>query len=223
MIKVQSILFILFLFSVTLVKGQDINKLLVENRWSAYDNFAVINFFNDNLAEIEYAYCSYCQTNKDTLNWHLSDKILVIGEDSLVIKSASRTEISTFQNAQSFLLKNVTKLKPTKLKKNDVQQYLMTDTPLYIKVNSKKFDNANMKQPVKFNTNGKMWLDDPKYRGQWAIKSFYGDLFLVYLHRMAVNRNFPLLKINSLKKNKMIVQPIPSIKRGAPFVVEIGM
>ncbi len=221
MIKLQSLLFILFFLSASILKGQNINRILLENRWSAFDNFAIIDFFENGQAQLEYAYCSYCNTTKDTVNWQLSEKILIIGEDSLTIKSATTNEIKTAQYKSEFVFKNVKRLKETKLKKSEVQSFLMTDTPLNIKVKSSKFDNS-IKQRIKFHNNGKMWLDDPKYKGQWALKSFYGDLFLIYLHRKAVNRKFPLLKIKELKKGEFIGQPIPSIKYGAPFVLVIS-
>jgi len=221
MIKVQSLLFILFLMSVSLLQAQDINRILLENRWSAYDNFAIIDFFADAQAEIEYAYCSFCTTNKDTVNWNLSEKTLVIGADSLEIKSATNSEIKTLQYNEPFVFKNVKRLKETKLKKTEVQKFLVVDQQLGIKKKNKNFENATQ-QPIKFNANGKMWIEDPKIKGQWALKSFYGDLFLIYLHRKAVNRNFPLLKIISLKKGKFIGQPIPSLKQGTPFVLEIS-
>ncbi len=221
MIKLQSLLFILFFSSASLLNGQNINRILIENRWSAYDNFAVIDFFENGQAQLEYAYCSYCKTTKDTFNWNLSDKLLVIGEDSLTIKSATKNEIKTAQYKNQFVFQNVKKLKETKLKKSAVESFLTTDTPLTIKVKSNKFDNS-LKQPIKFNSNGKMWLDDPKYKGQWALKSFYGELFLIYLHRKTVNRKFPLLKIKALKQGELIGQPIPSIKNGAPFMLVIS-
>lgn len=222
MIKVQSLLFILFCSSISLLHGQDVNQTLLENRWSAYDNFVIFDFFANGQVELEYAYCSHCKTNKDTLNWNLSNEILVVGEDSLVIKSATKNEIKTFQYKQAFLLKNVNKLKESKLKKTAISQFLITDTPLKSKLKSTKFDLNTKEESIQFNINGKMWIEDAKYKGQWALKSFYGDLFLIYLHRKAINRKFPLLKIISLKKGKFIGQPIPSIRQGAPFVLEIS-
>jgi len=221
MIKLQTLLFFLFFFQISFINAQNINQKLVENRWSIYENFAIIDFFENGLAELEYAYCSHCNTNKDTVSWSLSDKILVIGEDTLAIKLFSNNEITTSQYNQLFLFKNVNKLKETKLKKELIQQFLVSEAPMNISVKSLKFDNGQ-KQSIQFYNNGKMWLDDPKYKGQWAVKSFYGDLFLIYLHRKAVNRQFPLLKVKSLKKGKFIGQPIPSIKQGSPFVLEIS-
>jgi len=221
MIKLQSLLFILFFFCTSLLKGQDVNRILLENRWSAYDNFAIIDFFANGQAEMEFAYCSFCKTNKDTVNWNLLDKKLIIGEDSLVIVTASKNEIKTIQFAQSFIFKNVKRLKKSKFTKSEVKQVLMVDTPLGLMVKSKKFDNDS-RQSIKFNADGKMWIDDPKIKGQWAIKSFYGDLFLIYLHRKTVNRKFPLLKVKSLKNGKFIGQPIPSLRQGTPFVLEIA-
>ena len=221
MIKLQSLLFILFFLSASLLKGQDVNQILLENRWSVYDNFAIIDFFPDGQAELEYAYCSYCKTNKDTVAWELLDKMLLIGEDTLKIHSASSNEIKTNQYSQLFIFKNIEKLKETKLNKVEIQQFLVTDKPLNIKVKSPQFNNS-IKQPIQFAENGKMWLDNPKFKGQWAIKSFYGDLFLIYLHRKAVNRKFPLLKVKELKKGKFVGQPIPSVKNGCPFVLVIS-
>lgn len=217
MIKVQSLLFILFFFSAFLLKGQNVEQLLVENRWSAFDNFAIIDFFENGQAEIEYAYCSYCKTNKDTLNWHIADKLLILEEDSLTIQSASNNEINTIQ---SFTLKNVKKLKKTKLKKEVVQKFLVGEKPLNVNIESKTSDKQ-ASQLIQFDDNGKMWIDDPKYKGQWALKSFYGNLFLIYLHRNSVNRKFPLIKVTSLKKGKLVGQPIPSITAGVPFILEI--
>ena len=217
MIKVQSLLFILFFFCASLLKGQDVNQILLENRWSAYDNFAIIDFFENGQAELEYAYCSYCKTNTDTVDWKVQDKLLVIGEDTLTIKSASANEITT---NQPFSLKNVNKLKKGKLKKEIVQKFLVAYAPLKLKTEQKGSDKVT--QLIKFDENGRMWLDDPKYKGQWALKSFYGELFLIYVHRNSVNREFPLLKIKSLKKGKLIGQPIPSASKGVPFVLEIS-
>lgn len=221
MIKATQLIFFIIIFSITSMFGQNIPKLLIEVEWSAYDNFAHINFQENKTAIIEYAYCSYCSDNRDTLEWSLADKTLILGKDSLLIQSASKTEILTFQYSQKFLFTAAKKLKPSKLKKEVIQQFLLRDTPLIIKVNSHEFNNGIAKD-IQFNEKNKMWIGEPKHRGQWTIKSFYGSLFLIYINRFAVNREFPLLKLKSLKKGKLIGQPIPSIKTGSPFVLEIS-
>jgi len=218
MIKVHSLLFILFFFSSSLLKGQGVNQLLLENRWSAYDNFAVIDFFENGQAELEYAYCSYCKTNTDTVNWKLLGNVLLIGEDSLTIVATSIEEIKT---NQSFSLKNINQLKKSKLKKDIIKKFLVGYAPLKLKTENTASD-SRARLLIKFDENGRMWLDNPKYKGQWALKSFYGDLFLIYLHRNSINRRFPLLKIKSLKKGRLIGQSIPCDEAGAPFTLEIS-
>lgn len=221
MIKATQLLLFIIIFSITSMFGQNIPKLLIETDWSAYDNFAHVNFQDKGKAIIEYAYCSYCSDNRDTVEWSLVGKELLLGKDSLLIQSASKTEIVTSQYSQRFVFKAAKKVKATKLKKEEIQQFLIRDTPLIIRVNSHEFNNGIAKD-VQFNEKNKMWLGEPKHRGQWTIKSFYGSLFLIYINRFAVNRDFPLLKLNSFKNGKLIGQPIPSIKIGSPFVLEIS-
>lgn len=221
MIQTKHFIFLFFLFSISSLSAQNITKLLIENKWSAYDNFAIIDFQTNGKAVLEYAYCSYCSGNRDTIDWTLDKKILTLGTDSLLIKSASSSSISTFQYGQEFIFKAQKKLKPDKLKKENIINFLMQDTPLSVKIKSDKFKNSNA-QLIQFKENNQMWIDDSKNRGQWAIKSFYGSTFLIYINRFSVNRNFPLLKIKSLKKGKLIGQPIPSITKGSPFELEIS-
>lgn len=221
MIKVHQFFVMLFLCCFSNSYGQNIKEILTKNQWSAYDNFAVIQFLENGKAEIEYAYCTYCQGNKEIVDWTLRDKILTMGKDSLNIQTANKNEIKTSQYNQIFTLTQLSKIKATKLKKEDILSFLVSNEQLNITVKSIKFDN-NSKQPVQFQKNGKMWLDSPNYRGQWALKYFYGNLFLVYIHRNTINRDFPLLKIKSLKKGKLIGQPIPSITKGAPFFLEFS-
>lgn len=221
MIKANPILFILFLFNLSTLNAQNISKILVDNQWFAYDNFAIVDFQEDGKAVFEYAYCSYCKGNIDTLDWKLTDQLFMLGGDSLSIKTANSSEIITEQYGNSFIFKNIKKIKASKLKKEAIINHLVGEKPLSIKVNSTKFKSDKV-QTVQFKSNGKMWLEDPKYRGQWAVKTFYGQHFLIYINRFSVNRDFPLLKIKSLKKGKLIGQPIPSITKGSPFVLEIS-
>lgn len=221
MIKANPFLFILFLFFFSTSNAQNINKILEEHQWSAYDNFAIIDFQEDGRAVLEYAYCSYCKGNMDTLDWSVTNKLLLLGGDSLKIKTGNALQIVTEQYGNQFIFKNADKVKASKLEKEQIINHLVSETPLSIKVVSTKF-KTNKTQPVQFKTNGKMWLEESKYRGQWAIKSFYGQQFLIYINRFSVNRDFPLLKIKSLKKGILIGQPIPSIKKGAPFLLEIS-
>ena len=221
MIKANPFLLILFLFHFSTLSAQNIKKILVKNQWSAYDDFAIIDFQEDGHAVLEYAYCSYCKSNLDTLDWKIVDKLLVLGVDSLNIKTGNSNQIITKQYGNQFIFKNATKIKTSKLKKEAIINHLVSETPLSIKINSTNFNN-NKTQLVQFKSNGKMWLDDAKYQGQWAIKSFYGQLFLIYINRFSVNRDFPLLKIKRLKKGKLIGQPIPSIRKGSPFYLEIS-
>lgn len=216
MTKVHQLFIIIFFGYFPALHGQHINEILTKYQWSAYDNFAVIDFMENGKAEIEYAYCTYCQGNKETLDWTLADKLLIIGKDSLTIQSASKNEIKTFQQHQLFTLKNVAKLKATKLRKAAIKDFLVSKKQL--KMRTKE---ATLPKAVDFTENGKMWLDKPEYRGQWALKSFYGDLFLIYIHRNTVNRDFPLLKIQSLKKGKLVGQSIPSMLTGEGAVLEI--
>lgn len=212
--------FILCFLFLSNLNAQNINKILVENRWSAYDNFAMVDFQENGKAIVEYAYCSYCKGNMDTLTWQLTDQLLQLGEDSLKITSASNNEIVTQQNGRAFNFKNSKKIKATKLKKEDIINHLVTDIPLSIKVISTKFSNGKV-QDIQFKSNGKMWIETPKFRGQWAIKSFYNQYFLIYINRYTINRDFPLLHLKSLKKGKLIAQSIPSIAKEAPIVLEI--
>ncbi len=221
MIKVNSCLFLPFFFFSFNLNAQNIEKILIDNQWTAFDNFAVIDFKENGKAVIEYAYCSYCQGNMDTLDWKLQNRLLILGVDSLKITTASNNEVMTQQYGHRFYFKNLKKIKASKLKKADIMNHLVTDIPLTIKVNTGQFNNSKNHQDVLFKANGRMWIEDPKYRGQWAIKSFYNQFFLVYINRFAVNRDFPLLSIKSLKKGKLIGQPIPSITKGTPFVLEI--
>ena len=214
--KVSSFLFILCLLSFSQLNAQKIDKILIKNQWAAYDNFAVVDFQENGKAIIEYAYCSYCKGNMDTLDWQLNDRLLTLGTDNLNIISATNNEVQTEQYGHSFNFLNIKKIKTSKIKKEDIINHLVTDIPLSIKANS---DNTT--QDIQFKSNGKMWIDHPKYRGQWAIKSFYDQYFLIYINRFTVNRNFPLLHIKSLKKGKLIGQSIPSITKGAPLVLEI--
>lgn len=220
MIKANSFLFILCCLLFSNLNAQNIEKILTNNQWVAYDHFAVINFQENKEAIIEYAYCSYCKGNVDTLNWELQNQLLKFGSDSLKIISATKNEIITEQYGHQFSFKNLKKVKGTKLNKEDILSFLVTDIPLTIKVNNGSFSNSKS-QDVQFKSNGKMWIENPKYRGQWALKSFYNQFFLIYINRFAVNRDFPLLHIKSLKKGKLIGQPKPSIKSGNLFVLEI--
>lgn len=221
MIKVNPFLFIFCLLFFSNLNAQNIEKTLVDNQWSAYDGFAVVDFQENGKVLLEYAYCSYCKGNVDTLDWQLSGQLLILGEDSLKIKSTTKNEVITQQYGHSFNFKNIKKIKASKLKKEALMNHLVTDIPLSIKVNSTKFSNSNT-QDIQFKSNGKMWIENPKYRGQWAIKSFYGQYFLVYINRYTVNRDFPLLRIKSLKKGTLVGVPIPSITKGAPFFLEIS-
>lgn len=218
--KATSFLFILCFLFFSKLNAQKINKILVENRWSAYDNFAMVDFQEDGKAIIEYAYCSYCKGNMDTLDWQLNGRLLKLGADSLKITSATNNEVQTEQYGHRFNFKNIKKIKASKLKKVDIINHLVTDIPLSIKVSSIKFSNSEP-HDIQFKSNGKMWIEDPKYRGQWAIKSFYSQYFLIYINRYTLNRDFPLLWVKSLKKGKLIGQPIPSITKGSPFILEI--
>ncbi len=218
MIKLHQLLLIIFLGCFSNLNGQNIEEILIKNRWSTYDNFAVVDFLADGKAEMQYAYCTYCQGNKETLEWELSGKTLRLGEDTLQIVTANNEEVITNQNGQQFAFKNIKKLKKTKLKKEAIQQFLVSKTQLNFE---NKTATETTKQKVQFTANGKMWLDQPKFRGQWAVKSFFGDLFLIYIHRNTVNRNYPLVKINSYKKGKLTAQSIPSIKQGQPVQIEI--
>jgi len=219
MSKATSFLFILCLLFFSNLNAQKISKILIENQWCAFDNFAVIDFQENGKAIIEYAYCSYCKANIDTVDWQLNDRLLKFGADSLTIINATTNEIATKQYGNQFNFKNIKKIKASKLKKEAIINHLVTDIPLSIKVSSKL--NNSKAQDIQFSSNGKMWVDNPKFRGQWAIKSFYDQYFLIYINRYTVNRNFPVLLIKSLKKGKLIGQPIPSISKGAPFVLEI--
>lgn len=221
MIKANPFLFLLCLLFFSNLNAQDTEKILVDNQWSAYDGFAIVDFQENGKALLEYAYCSYCKGNVDTLDWQLSGQLLKLGEDSLNVKSATKNEVITEQYGHQFKFKNIKKIKASKLQKDELINYLVTDIPLSIKVNSIKFSNAQA-QDLQFKSNGKMWIENPKYRGQWALKSFYGQYFLIYINRFTVNRDFPLLHIKSLKKGKLMGQPIPSIKQGSPFVLEIS-
>ncbi|GEM_PF-6746409 len=212
--------FILCFLLFSNLTAQNIDKILVENRWSAYDNFAMVDFQENGKAIIEYAYCSYCKGNIDTLNWQLNDRLLQLGEDTLKITSASNNEIVTQQYGHQFNFKNIKKIKATKLKKEAIINHLVTDIPLSITANNPKSSNGEL-QDIQFKSNGKMWIENPKFRGQWAIKSFYSQYFLIYINRYSVNRDFPLLHIKSLKKGKLIAQSIPSITKGAPIVLAI--
>jgi len=218
--KVSSFLFILCLLSFSQLNAQRIDKILIKNQWSAYDNFAVVDFQENGKAIIEYAYCSYCKGNIDTLDWQLNNRLLILGTDSLNIKNATNNEIQTEQYGHYFNFFNIKKIKASNIKKEDIINHLITDIPLTVRVSSLKFSNQNT-QEIQFKPNGKMWIDNPKYRGQWAIKSFYNQYFLIYINRFTINRNFPLIHIKSLKKGKLIGQPIPSITKGTPFVLEI--
>ena len=215
MIKANPFYFILCLLSFSNLNAQNIEKTLVDNQWSAYDGFAVVDFQGNGKALLEYAYCSYCKGNVDTLDWQLSEQLLILGADSLSIISATNNDITTQQYGHSFNLKNIKKVKSSKLKKEALISHLVRDKPLSIKGN-------NQTQNIQFKSNGKMWIENPKYRGQWAIKSFYGQYFLIYINRFTVDRNFPLLRIKSLKKSKLIGLPIPSIRMGASSVLEIS-
>ena len=221
MIKVNPFLFLLCLLFFSNLNAQDIEKTLVANQWSTYDGFAVVDFQENGKALLEYAYCSYCKGNVDTLDWQLSGQLLILGADSLTIKSATSNEVITQQYGHPFNFKNIKKVKASKLKKEALINHLVTDIPLSIKENNPKLSN-NQTQDIQFKSNGKMWVENSKYRGQWAIKSFYGQYFLIYINRFTVNRNFPLLRIKSLKKGKLVGQPIPSIRQGTPFVLEIS-
>ncbi len=212
--------FILCFLLFSNLNAQNIDKILVENRWSAYDNFAMVDFQENGKAIIEYAYCSYCKGNIDTLNWQLNDRLLQLGEDTLKITSASNNEIVTQQYGHQFNFKNIKKIKATKLKKEAIINHLVTDIPLSITANNPKSSNGEL-QDIQFKSNGKMWIENPKFRGQWAIKSFYSQYFLIYINRYSVNRDFPLLHIKSLKKGKLIAQSIPSITKGNPIVLAI--
>lgn len=218
MIKLHQLLFILFFSIFSNLNGQNTSEVLTKNRWSSYDNFAVIDFLENGKAEIQYAYCTYCQGNKETLDWELQGKMLKLGTDTLQIDQVSNEEITTKQNNQLFTFKNVKKLKKSKLKKQTIQQFLLSKQQLNF--NSQKAATSS-KMKVQFNANGKMWLERPKYKGQWALKSFFGDLFLIYIHRNTVNRNYPLLKIDSYKKGKLVAHSIPNIKGAQPVRVEI--
>jgi len=221
MIKANPFLFILFLFIFSTSYAQNISKILVQHQWSAYDDFAIIDFQENGRAVLEYAYCSSCKGNLDTIDWKITGQLFVLGADSLNIKSGNSNQIITEQYGNQFIFKNASKVKASKLKKEKIVNHLVAETSLSIKVISTKFKN-NKTQPVQFKANGKMWLEESKYRGQWTIKSFYGQQFLIYINRFSVNRDFPLLKIKSLKKGKLIGQPIPSITKGTPFFLEIS-
>ena len=218
--KVSFFLLILFLSLFSNLNAQKIEKILIKNQWAAFDNFAVIDFKESGKAIIEYAYCSYCEGNIDTLDWQLNNRLLTLGSDSLNIKNANNNIIVTEQYGHSFSFKNIKKVKASKLKKVDIINHLVTDIPLSIRVSSTQFTNDKT-QDIQFKANGKMWIENPKYRGQWAIKSFYNQYFLIYINRYTVNRDFPLLCIKSIDKGKLIGQPIPSIRKGRPFVLEI--
>lgn len=220
MIKAHQFLFFVFILGFSSLNAQNSRDILIANKWSAYDDFAIIDFEEDGNAVVEYVYCSYCKGNRDTVDWRLKDNLLLLGKDSLNLTSINAKSIQSTQYGHQFELKNINQLKEKDLKKEAVKAFLITDTPLSVKVVSNKFDNSTPKS-IQFYASGKMWLDKTTHRGQWALKSFYGQLFLIYLNRNAVNRNFPALKLTSLKKGKLIGQPIPSITIGRPFVLEI--
>ena len=216
----KSLLFfigVFFSFNSPIV-AQDFPKILMKHKWSSYDNFAVMDFQKDQKVIIEYAYCTYCRHNMETLEWKYENNILVIGKDSLFIQSVENSSIRMQQNGQEFMLKKLEKVKPSKINREAVQKFLVSEKPLRL-INKKMVDS--IPKSIQFNANGKMWLEMPKYRGQWALKSFYGQLFLIYINRHAIDRNFPLLKIKKFKKGKLTGQPIPSITNGQPFELEI--
>ncbi len=221
MIKANPFLFLIFLLLFSNLNAQDIEKTLVDNQWSAYDGFAVIDFQENGKALLEYAYCSYCKENIDTLDWQLKGQLLILGEDSLNIKNVTNNDIMTQQYGHTFNFKNIKKIKASKLDKERLINYLVTDIPLSLKADNSEYNNGET-QDLQFKSNGKMWIENPKYRGQWTIKSFYGQYFLIYINRYTINRNFPLVRIKSLKKGKVIGHLIPSIRQGAPFVLEIS-
>jgi len=219
MIKVHQLLFILFLGCFSNLNGQNISETLTKNRWSTYNNFAVIDFSESGKAEIQYAYCTYCQGNKETLEWEVQGKMLKLGSDTLLIEQATDTEISATQNNQLFTFKNIKQLKKSKLKKETIHQFLVSKSQLSFDRNKEGID---ARQIVQFTSDGKMWLGQPKFRGQWALKSFFGDLFLVYVHRNTVNRNYPLIKITSYKKGRLVAHSIPSFKGSQAIQIEIS-
>ncbi len=220
MFTTKQTLILLLLLPFTFLNGQNIEKLLVEKKWSAYDNFVIIDFQKGGKAVLEYAYCTYCRGNKDTLDWSVKKKLLLLGGDSLLIKNHSSKTIITHQYQRKFALTALEKIKPSEFIKEDITRFLTSSDSMFIKVKSTNFDNSK-KKAIHFNTNGKMWMGNSKYRGQWALKYFYGSLFLIYVNRYAVNKDFPLIKILEFNENKLTGLPIPSIKRGSPFMIEI--
>ena len=216
----QTLILVLLFLPFTFLSGQKIEKLLMEKKWSAYDNFAMIDFQEGGKAIFEYAYCTYCKDNRDTLDWSVKKDMIIIGSDTLVVKSQSSRAITTYQYQQKFTLTAIDRLEPSALNKDEITDFLTSNDTMFIKVKSVHFDNSKLKA-IHFEKKGQMWIGESEFRGQWALKYFYGNIFLIYINRYALNKDFPLLKILEFNNKKLSALPIPSLKRGSPFVVEI--
>ncbi|MEM6320881.1 MAG: hypothetical protein AAF960_24660, partial [Bacteroidota bacterium] len=217
-----TLLFYLFsLWQSTILLSQNTTELLTQNSWSIYENFGVITFHKTGMATVEYAYCSACKGNKEEKKWSVTSNLLILGEDSLKILSANKSKVLITQNDTNFELKNVAKLKASKLTKASVIQHFTQANPLQITLQPQHQENATT-LAIQFQKNERMWMDSDQFKGQWALKSFFGDLFLVFINRHSVNRDFPLIKLNSLKKGVLAGQSIRTSKYPETIFIEIS-